>query len=167
MDQMSTPSRRAVVTLATMTAAAAATGFALADDKKSDAGSDAGSNDGEGHTMHMGGPAKHQALIDKALHCVNRGEVCVNHCIAELSTGKTGLKDCLATVSAMLPMCASLAKLAALDTPRLKEIAKVCAAVCDDCEKECRKHETHHEICKACAESCADCIKACKALTDA
>lgn len=123
----------------------------------------------EGHGMahdmtHGSAAATHQAVIDAALACVNRGEVCADHCIALLGKGDTSLKDCLRSVSAMLPMCATLAKLAALDAKRLKQFAKVCLDVCADCEAECKKHQDHHAMCKACAESCAECVKACKTL---
>jgi Cys-rich four helix bundle protein (predicted Tat secretion target) len=159
MDQTSMLSRRTLVALAAVVGATTVVGGARADD----AGSDAGSHSGEGNTT---GSSKYKELIATARSCVNRGDVCVDHCIAALSSGNTELKDCLASVRAMLPMCDSLAKLAMLDAPRLKEFAKVCAAVCEDCEKECLKHEKH-VICKACAESCAACIKECKKLTDA
>jgi Cys-rich four helix bundle protein (predicted Tat secretion target) len=108
--------------------------------------------------------AKHQALIDKALHCVNTGEVCLNHCIALMTKGDTSIKECVRTVSVLLPMCVTLAKLSALDASRLKEFAKVCREVCADCEKEYNKHKDHHAVCKACAESCAACVKECDKL---
>jgi Cys-rich four helix bundle protein (predicted Tat secretion target) len=115
------------------------------------------------HAAH-GGAAPHQAVIDTALACVNRGDVCADHCITLLGEGDTTLKDCLRSVAAMLPMCATLAKLAALDAKRLKEFAKVCVDGCADCEAECKKHAEKHASCKACAESCAACIKACETL---
>jgi Cys-rich four helix bundle protein (predicted Tat secretion target) len=153
-------SRRAVlgVVLTSGTAVLAA-GVAVAADE----GSHEGSFSGAGDAIMQGG-AKYQTVINKALACVNKGEVCLNHCITSLSTGDTMMKDCAKLVAAILPMCAGLAKLAALETPRLKEYAKVCMDACADCEKECRKHEKMHEICKACAEACADCIKECKTL---
>jgi Cys-rich four helix bundle protein (predicted Tat secretion target) len=122
----------------------------------------------EGHDMnHMGhgaAGAPNQALIDAALTCVNRGDVCLQHCIKLLSTGDTSLKDCIRTVSVMLPLCETHARHAALEAPRLKDLAKLCADVCDDCEKECRKHEQHHVECKNCAQSCAACSKECRKL---
>jgi Cys-rich four helix bundle protein (predicted Tat secretion target) len=118
------------------------------------------------HHDHSTGP-KHQKLIDAALTCVGRGEVCLDHCIQLLATGDTALKYCIRTVSAMLPMCAALSRLAALDAQRLKDVAKVCIDVCADCEKECRRHQDQHPACKACAVSCADCIQACKAVIGA
>lgn len=122
----------------------------------------------EDHSSHEGhhGPAKHQALIDAALLCVNRGDVCTAHCIALMSTGDTSIKDCLRSVSAMLPMCRTLASLAAQDAQRLKEFAKVCSDVCADCEAECKKHAEKHAACKACMESCTECIKACKSVIE-
>lgn len=132
---------------------------------------DAKSGDGHaGHDMeHMGQDhsalALHQELIDVALKCVNRGDVCVNHCLTSLATGDTSLKDCIRSVSAMLPMCSALAKLAALNSSRLRDVAKVCMDICDDCQKECDKHAEHHAACKACAQSCGECIDACKKLT--
>jgi len=114
--------------------------------------------------MHHGDAPRHQPVIDAALACVNRGDVCLDHCITLLGEGDTSLKVCARTVSAMLPMCAALARYAALDAPRLKELARLCIDVCSDCETECRKHQDHHAACRACAESCANCITACKTL---
>lgn len=111
---------------------------------------------------HESGLSSNQALIDAALDCVKHGDVCLNHCISLLSKGETSIKDCIRTVSVMLPMCTTLAKLAALEAVRLKEFAKVCIVVCEDCEKECKRHADHHAICKNCMESCAACIKECK-----
>lgn len=156
-------SRRAALgAVLTSGAAVLGAGVAIAASEGSHEGSFSGAGDA---IMHGG--AKHQALIDKALVCVNKGEVCLNHCITSLSTGDTMMKECAKLVAVILPMCAGLAKLAALEAPRLKEYAKVCMDACADCEKECRKHEKMHEICKACAEACADCIKECKTLMGA
>ncbi len=68
------------------------------------------------------------------------------------------------TVNVMLPVCSAVVKLALQDAKRLKELVKVCADVCVDCETECRKHEFHHKECKNCAEACASMVKECKAL---
>lgn len=114
-----------------------------------------------GHAGHQA-PAKYEALVNSALACVARGDICVAHCIGTLAAGDTSLKDCLTSVQMMMPMCVALGRAAALDTPRLKEIVKVCLAVCEDCEKECKKHAEHHAACKACMESCGTCIAECK-----
>jgi hypothetical protein len=45
--------------------------------------------------------------------------------------------------------------------PRL---ARVAMDLCEECEKECRKHADKHVQCKECGEACAECHKACKAI---
>jgi Cys-rich four helix bundle protein (predicted Tat secretion target) len=114
------------------------------------------------NTHDHNAPARHKALIDSAFACLNHGEVCINHCLTTLSTGDTSLKDCMRSVSVMMPMCAALARAGALEASRLKDIAKVCIDICADCETECKKHAEHHAACKACGQSCADCIAECK-----
>jgi Cys-rich four helix bundle protein (predicted Tat secretion target) len=73
--------------------------------------------------------------------------------------GDKSLADCMRSVSAMLPVCAAMNRLAIQDAKRLKDLAKVCADICRDCEAECRKHEFHHVECKRCAEACAATVK--------
>ena len=116
----------------------------------------------EQNTHDHNAPAKHKALIDSAFACLNHGEICINHCLTTLSAGDTSLKDCMRSVSVMMPMCAALARAGALEASRLKDIAKVCIDICADCETECKKHAEHHAACKACGQSCADCIAECK-----
>lgn len=116
------------------------------------------------HSMHG---TKHKAVIDTASACIAKGEICVAHCIELMKGGDTAMADCMKSVSIMMPMCAALVRLAALDAKRLKELAAVCEDVCADCEAECKKHADKHAVCKACMESCTACIKECKALGDA
>jgi Cys-rich four helix bundle protein (predicted Tat secretion target) len=115
------------------------------------------------HSMHQ---TRHKGLIDTATACIAKGEVCVAHCIELIKGGDTAMADCMKSVSIMMPMCAALVRLAALDAKRLKELAAVCKDVCADCEAECKKHAEKHAVCKACMESCAACVKECKALLD-
>jgi Cys-rich four helix bundle protein (predicted Tat secretion target) len=151
-------------TLAGVSALAATSATVLAQDPHADhshhdpAGHDPAGHDHGGH--------KHQAVIDSAMDCVAKAEVCVAHCIASLRKGDTSLAECLESVLAMMPMCTAVARLAALDAPRLKDVAKLCADICADCEKVCRKHEAHHAVCKACADSCARFAKESRKLTD-
>jgi len=119
-----------------------------------------------GHDEHTGHGAvpQHEALIDAALDCIKKGAVCSNHCIRLLGEGDTSLADCLQSVSAMLPACTALARLAALDAKRLPQFAKVCADICADCQAVCKKHEQHHAVCKACGEACRACADECRKL---
>ena len=118
---------------------------------------------GMDHAMHG---AKHKALIDTASSCLAKGEICVAHCIDLIKGGDTAMADCMKSVSIMMPMCAALVRLAAMDAKRLKEFTAVCKDVCADCEAEGKKHAEKHAVCKACMDSCTACIKECKALLD-
>lgn len=132
------------------------------------AAAESGHHDHTSHGSHGGhsGP-HHPELTKQALNCVGLGEACVEHCIRVMSTGDTSLTDCLIAVNAMLPLCATLARYAASDAKRLKELAGVCIDVCDDCAVECEKHADHHEECKVCGEACRDLITSLKQLTAA
>ena len=62
----------------------------------------------------------------------------------------------------MLAACDALMKLSASDSRFTPKMAAVALAICEDCEKECRKHEKKHKECKDCAEACVACARECK-----
>lgn len=103
-----------------------------------------------------------QRVIDHAMDCIKKGEMCNQHCIELFKTGDTSVANCAESVQEMLASCTAMSKLAAYNSKHLKAMMKVCISVCEDCEKECKKHADKHAECKACANSCADCIKVCK-----
>ena len=105
---------------------------------------------------------KNTALVDSALDCLKAGQACNDHCIELVKSGDTSIAECMSTVSEMLAACTALSQLASYQSKHLAAMAKVCIDVCEDCEKECAKHEDKHAECKACADACRDCIKACK-----
>jgi Cys-rich four helix bundle protein (predicted Tat secretion target) len=109
----------------------------------------------------------HQALIDAARECSSTGQACLAHCLAMFKGGDTSLAACAQSVSEMIPACSAVAELATLGAVRLGEFATACRAVCEDCEKECRKHADTHAVCKACADSCARFVNEAKLLSTA
>ncbi|MBF0168927.1 MAG: four-helix bundle copper-binding protein [Alphaproteobacteria bacterium] len=146
--------RNALLAGGALAATALASGPVLAQSQAHDA-----------HAHHMmGSMHKNQALIDTAMDCIVKGNLCLDHCMALIRANDTSIAACAQQVMLMLPMCDVLAKYAMADAPYLKQVANLCITICTDCEKECRKHEGKHSQCKACADSCAACIKACKAL---
>jgi Cys-rich four helix bundle protein (predicted Tat secretion target) len=103
------------------------------------------------------------ALAAAASDCVRKGETCLQHCMTMLSSGDTEMAACAKSVREMLIYCEALEKAAAQGSPHLRDLAKIAAAACADCEAECRKHEKH-AVCKACADACVECGKRCKAV---
>ena len=119
-----------------------------------------------GHTEHMEHAAHadlpHAKLSEAARNCVSAGDLCISHCLALFTVGDTSVAACAKSAYQMVAMCEAVARLAAANSERLPELAKVAHLTCLDCEKECRKHENEHAICRACAESCAACADECK-----
>ena len=110
------------------------------------------------HTMDQG----RMRVIEHAMDCVMKGEICIEHCLRLFKAGDTTVAECAATTHEMLASCTAMRQLATLDSRHLKDFMRVCVGVCEDCEKACREHENKHAECKACADSCADCIRVCK-----
>jgi Cys-rich four helix bundle protein (predicted Tat secretion target) len=117
------------------------------------------------HMHHHHHPsARNQALLDAATDCIQRGEICMAHCLRLMATGDTETAECAISVNQMLAVCEALQKLSAAESKYLASQAKVALELCEACAKECKKHADKHEECKACGESCEACAKECKKL---
>lgn len=105
---------------------------------------------------------KHAALVSTANECIATGQACLSHCFETFVAGDTTMAECAFAVEQMLKACDAFSYLAAYDSPHLPAMARVCVSVCEDCERECRKHEEHQPECKACADACAALIREAK-----
>ncbi|MEQ1602246.1 MAG: four-helix bundle copper-binding protein [Methylophilaceae bacterium] len=101
-------------------------------------------------------------LINTAADCVQKGQVCLHHCLALLGQGDKEMAACSKSVNQMLAICGALQQLANQESSYLPKLAAIAQDVCKQCEDECKKHADKHEACKACGESCAACIKECR-----
>lgn len=108
---------------------------------------------------HHGGDG---ALSDAAHACMTKGEACIAHCIAMLTSGDTSMAGCMKTVHEMQAVMEGLAAAAASGSRHLPALARVAMEFCKDCEAECRKHADKHVVCKECADACARTIAACQ-----
>ncbi len=110
------------------------------------------------HAGHGGaaadGPAN-AAFAAASADCTEKGQACLQHCIALLSKGDTSMAACAAAVHEMLAICNGVSVLAVANSRHLEAGAALCRAVCSDCEAACKPHVAHHATCKACAEACA------------
>jgi Cys-rich four helix bundle protein (predicted Tat secretion target) len=98
-------------------------------------------------------------------HCVATGQACLSHCLMMFAGGDTTLAACAKSVNELIVACGALQALAIDKSSNLAAFAKAVGAVCEECEKECRKHEAKHEVCKACAEACKTCAAECKKIS--
>ena len=115
------------------------------------------------HEHHHGAPAN-AALAVAAADCLQKGQVCLSHCLVLLGEGDKGMADCSKSVNQMLALCGALQQLANQNSKLLARVAAIALDACNQCEEACKKHANKHEECKACGESCAACAKECKKL---
>lgn len=118
-----------------------------------------GGGGGAGGHHHHGGD---EALTEAAYGCLAKGEACIAHCIAMLTSGDTSMSGCMKTVHDMHAVMIGLAAAAASGNRNLPALARVAMEFCKDCEAECRKHADKHAVCKDCADACARTIAACQ-----
>lgn len=116
---------------------------------------------GDVHRHRRRHEPKHRDLVEAALECVAKGQVCISHCLDLMATGYTSVAECAKSTSLMTPFCDIFARFAIADAALLKDMAKICVSVCEHCEQACREHEEEHVECYECAEACRDSIKAC------
>ena len=117
---------------------------------------------GHDHSQHS---TQQPDILDATNACVNKGERCIAHCLVSFQEGDLQLADCAAKVHEMRAICGAFSYLLAANSSYVSDYAAICARVCEDCEKECRKHEEHIE-CKACATACADVVDQIKLVFD-
>lgn len=121
------------------------------------AGAQAGEHD---HHHHHTGPDA--ALAKAVADCIQKGQVCLDHCLELLGDGNAEMAACSKSVNQMLALCTAVQQLANQNSRHLPKLAAVAMAACRDCEDECKKHADKHAACKACGESCAACYKECQ-----
>ena len=102
------------------------------------------------------------SLVATAADCIQKGQVCLNHCLFLLGQGDKEMAACAKSVNQMLALCGALQQLANQESTYLPKLATLAMDACKKCEDECKKHAKKHEACKACGESCVACAKECK-----
>jgi Cys-rich four helix bundle protein (predicted Tat secretion target) len=124
----------------TLTAAAVAGRFAVAGTGKQV----------HDHSQHS---AQNPDLLAAVNDCLVKGQQCIAHCLVVFKEGDTSLAECAAKVHEMQAICDAFSYLLAANSTYIKDYAAVCIRACEDCEKECRKHDKHIE-CLECGDAC-------------
>lgn len=114
------------------------------------------------HHHHASNP--YAKLIETTGDCIEKGNLCLTHCILLLSDGKSEMAACAKSVRQMLAICTALQQLATQEAPHVKDLAKLATTICKECEDECKKHADEHQACKECLESCKACKNECNSI---
>jgi len=110
---------------------------------------------GHDHSKHS---AQQPNMLNAVNDCTDKGTRCISHCLVAWNEGDLDLAACAKKVNEMNAICDGFSKLLAANSTHVKNYAKICKSVCNECAKECRKHDEHIE-CKECAEACEALVK--------
>lgn len=102
--------------------------------------------------------AQHQELLQALHECMMACNYCYNACLQEEDFHM--MAECIRLDRECADFCGYLEQAIARGTPFLRELAAVCAAICEACGNVCKQHA--HEHCQACADACFACAEACR-----
>lgn len=106
----------------------------------------------------MEGYHLYKVCIDACLTTAGLCNHCAASCLKEEDTKM--MAACIQLDMECATLCYATAKLMSLNSERVKDIARLCASICDACAEECNKHSNEH--CRECAEACSKCADECE-----
>ena len=107
----------------------------------------------------MTGYHRYKLCIEACLTCASLCQYCAS---SSLKEENAVMADCIKLQMECAAICYATAQLMRLNSSRVTEMARICAAVCDACAEECAKHSPDH--CIECADACVECADACELL---
>jgi len=110
-------------------------------------------------------PPKYKALEESTAKCVSTGEDCLRHCLGMMAMKDTSMAACTDSIVQLVAACRALQTLASVNSKFTPAFAKDVAAVCVNCENECRKFYDKYSVCKACADACRTCAADCRTVS--
>lgn len=107
--------------------------------------------------------------IDATLVCSQTCTACADACLAEPDVAE--LVHCIRDDLDCADVCQAtsrvLTRQTAHDAALKRAVLEACIQTCRACAVTCGEHRDHHEHCRICADVCEDCERACQALLDA
>lgn len=101
---------------------------------------------------------QHQELLQTLHECMAACNHCYDACLQEEDLNM--MADYIRLDRECADMCGFLEQAITRNSPFIKELAAVCATICESCGKECEQHS--HEHCQKCAKACFKCAEACR-----
>ncbi|WP_368503348.1 four-helix bundle copper-binding protein [Alkalihalophilus sp. As8PL] len=98
------------------------------------------------------------SLISLLHGCMTACNHCYDACLKEEDMDM--MRDCIRLDRECADICGYFEQALGRGTPYVKELASLCAKICEDCGNECKKHD--HDHCQNCAEACFKCAEECK-----
>lgn len=107
--------------------------------------------------------SQHEACLQVCNDCAAACDQCAIACLAETETRT--LRDCIRLSEETAAICRLLATFLARESRFVRELARVCAVVCDQCANECERYAADHfqlsgSLCRNCADECRRVVEA-------
>lgn len=113
-------------------------------------------------------PAQHlegtDELVRRATECLAACETCVARSIDHAAHGMSDMAACARLSRECAELCRAVIVLATSGSARLPDLARICAAACDECAAQCQQHASMEPACARCAEVCPACAEACRSV---
>lgn len=104
---------------------------------------------------------QNQSIVESLHECMTACNHCYDACLKEDNIQM--MAECIRLDRECADICAYFEQALVRNTPFAKELAAVCATICEACGHECQKHG--HDHCQKCAEACFACAAECRKLT--
>jgi Cys-rich four helix bundle protein (predicted Tat secretion target) len=115
-------------------------------------------------------PAQHveglDAFLARVSECALACDTCVGRSIEHAAGGMTAMAACARLSRECAELCRAVIVLATSGSSRLPDLARLCAAACDECAAQCQQHASMEPACARCAEVCPACAQACRSAAD-
>lgn len=108
----------------------------------------------------MEGYHQYKLCIEACLTAASLCNHCATSCLKEEHLPM--MSKCIQLAMECSTICYATAQLMNFNSDKVKEIAKLCADMCDACAEECGKHDNDH--CRECAEACTKCADECETI---
>lgn len=100
----------------------------------------------------------HTGLLHALHECMAECNHCFDACLQEEDVKM--MAGCIRLDRECADICGYLEQAISRNSSFVKELAAVCATICEACGNECKKHD--HDHCQRCADACFKCAEACK-----
>lgn len=106
----------------------------------------------------MNGYHTYKSCIEACQLCAAICHHCAVSCLAEENVAM--MTRCIQLDMECAAICAATAQVLSMAGTQGKEMAMICAQICDNCSMECAKHDNRH--CRECSDICHNCANQCR-----
>lgn len=100
----------------------------------------------------------YKSCIDACLNCAAICNHCASSCLEEDHVQM--MTSCIKLDMECAAICYATAQVLSMGGSQAKEMAMICAEICDACSIECAKHDNKH--CRECSDICHNCANQCR-----